>query len=119
MCSDKMVWIFVYGTLKTGGKLDRKLSTYTKAATVTGVTMYHYSRFPYPFAKVDGSANRVKGELQLIPADKIWLLDRIEGSNFSRVPIITDCGTPCQIYESKVIPFYAIDSIKEKFDQHA
>ena len=77
---------FVYGTLKEGRPLDRRmfadLRTKVQPATIDGASIY--SLGPYPTIKLDGSG-LVIGEVHTFPADKVdevrRIMDGIEGYN--------------------------------------
>ena len=119
MCANKMVWIFVYGTLKTGGELDRGWYTMSKPAEIKGATLYMMEHGWFPFAKVDNSESVIKGELQLFPQGCIRMLDQIEGPKYERREVITQCGIPCQMYHFKGDPIkYGLETIKSgEFNQ--
>ena len=119
MCSDKMVWIFVYGTLKKGGRLDRGLAKIRKDACISGATIYEDEHHWFPFGKVDMSDNKIYGELQLVSPSSIELLDRMEGYMYERVDVITDCGVPCQMYSYKGPVDYMKPIESGVFDQYA
>lgn len=121
MCPNKMVWIFVYGTLKKGGRLDYGLASTIKETSVTGATMYMREWNWFPFAKVDGSTNKVIGEVHLYPEHIVEKLDRLEGTAYVRRNVITDCGIPCQMYHFIGDPEdYELEVVESgEFDQHA
>lgn len=81
----KLCRFFVYGTLKEGRPLDRKmfadLRTSVKPAKIKGSI---FSLGPYPTIKLDGKG-MVVGEVHTFPADKIddvrRTMDGIEGYN--------------------------------------
>lgn len=122
----KIVKVFVYGTLKVGGRFAKEFNefrTHSVKATLRG-TMYSIFN-KYPAVALDGSDNVVQGELHTYSNKSYVLngLDRIEGYNndpesdlYNRVEVIveTEQGKrePCFVY---VIPERRLSHVMQNF----
>jgi gamma-glutamylcyclotransferase (GGCT)/AIG2-like uncharacterized protein YtfP len=76
--------VFVYGSLKTGHRLNRWLneSTYEGAAMLYGYRMYDLGAFPGIVPMPEGArrdSECVRGEVWLVPDWLLPSLDRVEG----------------------------------------
>lgn len=77
LAADDLEWLFVYGTLKSGGGMERLMSgcVRTGSATLHG-SLYDVGRFP---ALVLDGAGPVSGELWRCPPETLRELDSYEG----------------------------------------
>jgi len=92
-----MTKIFVYGTLKKGGRLQTGLETKVTKDTLKG-TMYSLRAFPG--IKLEGDS-KVYGEVHEVDEKYLPLYDRIESEGwlYSRKEVVTESGTVCWVYE--------------------
>jgi len=103
MCDEKIELVFVYGTLKRGGRLFDKDAVICSSEDSINGRMYKVDGVYFPFpAMVLGEGSVVTGELQVIKASYLCMMDAMEGYLYTRKQIITNNGTPCWIYESNM-----------------
>ena len=80
--NDQSVYVFVYGTLKRGeanhGVMESADGEFMAESKLAG---YYIVNTPwYPFAaKSDNDDDYIEGELYKVPADKLHILDTLEG----------------------------------------
>jgi len=90
-----MTWIFVYGTLKRGGRNHRFLAGQQflgEARTAPGYTLYSLGDYP-GMVRSDHTSDQVTGELWAVDAACLEKLDKLEGvaeGLYERAPIKLD-----------------------------
>ena len=95
-----MSLIFVYGTLKKGGRLSSALSgtTYLGEDFLPGYEMFNLGW--YPGIREGEGVGRVEGELYEVDPATLFHLDRIEGHPglFRRTPVVLESGHDAETY---------------------
>lgn len=79
---DHSVNVFVYGTLKRGeanhGVMESASGEFIAEAKLSGYYMVNTPWYPFA-AKSDDEGDCIKGELYKVPAEKLHILDTLEG----------------------------------------
>jgi gamma-glutamylcyclotransferase (GGCT)/AIG2-like uncharacterized protein YtfP len=99
MCPERLVSIFVYGTLKKGFSRDLGCQVSVMEDEIDG-TMFTSQDEVYPMVLLD-TGDTVKGEVHVYPFWVLECTDRIEGegSIYARREVITKGGRPVYTYE--------------------
>lgn len=79
---DQSVYVFVYGTLKRGeanhGVMESANGEFVAESKLAGYYMVNTPWYPFA-AKSDNDDDYIEGELYKVPADKLHILDTLEG----------------------------------------
>lgn len=81
LSAEKLIPVFVYGTLKEGGRLHHHLSSSKKVFSGwsrAGYDMYDLGSYP-GIVEAQASPRRVFGEVYLVDGSTLRMLDRVEG----------------------------------------
>lgn len=108
MCKNKEVFVFVYGTLKKDKPNYLGIDKAVMEDSIDG-TMFISRIAPFPFVSI-GTGDTVLGEVHLIDAKHLSMLDRIEGEGqmYDRKKVITKSGRPCYVYDAtRLIEHYS------------
>jgi gamma-glutamylcyclotransferase (GGCT)/AIG2-like uncharacterized protein YtfP len=70
--------VFVYGTLKKGGRFHHALEQY-EGKEATTVQLFHMKQGSWPLVRPDANGHPVKGELYNVTPETMKTLDYIEG----------------------------------------
>ena len=114
---DTTAFVFVYGTLRKGGRLHGYLRDqgFISQATLPGFGMYPAGRGFYP-GIVPRDGHTVTGEVWEVDTDCLWRLDRLEGhpNHYRRQPVQVVWGDgaapyvatdePVQVYIHQIPP---------------
>lgn len=93
-----MIRVFVYGTLRRGGRANRLLSGARFVAEATTDPAFELVDMgPYP-GLVAGGSVAVRGEIWEIPIDLLAELDAYEGEEYARIAIRLSDGTEAQAW---------------------
>lgn len=80
--NDQSVYVFVYGTLKRGeanhGVMESANGEFVSESKLAGYYMVNTPWYPFA-AKSDNDDDYIEGELYKVPADKLHILDTLEG----------------------------------------
>lgn len=80
--NDQSVYVFVYGTLKRGeanhGVMESADGEFMAESKLAGYYMVNTPWYPFA-AKSDNDDDYIEGELYKVPADKLHILDTLEG----------------------------------------
>lgn len=80
--NDQSVYVFVYGTLKRGeanhGVMESASGEFVSESKLAGYYMVNTPWYPFA-AKSDNDDDYIEGELYKVPADKLHILDTLEG----------------------------------------
>ena len=80
--NDHSVYVFVYGTLKRGeanhGVMESADGEFMAESKLAGYYMVNTPWYPFA-AKSDNDDDYIEGELYKVPADKLHILDTLEG----------------------------------------
>jgi len=92
--------LFVYGTLKKGGRLHRHMAGAHFAGPARTLPLYTlWDLGAYP-GMTPGGTTAISGELYLVPGDLWSHLDEVEGAPdlFERGPVFLEPPTPGESY---------------------
>ena len=94
-----MINLFVYGTLKKGFRNDFGFSrSPIKFDKIKG-KMYKVPGGDYSFpALILDEEGIVEGEIHQVSEEAMEIIDRIEGSMYKKVPVMTESGQECTVY---------------------
>lgn len=100
---NRMINVFVYGTLKTGYSRNYILEEHSPGIPCVTVQKFQMKRAGYPFIKPDPKGFPVVGELYRVSDETLKILDQIEGypGLFNRLKI--DVDTPDDILPGLVV----------------
>jgi len=81
--------IFVYGTLRIGGKANhqmKKARLVKSGVALLGFKMYDLGAYPV-VVPAFGSENVITGDIYLVDKETLWRLDDYEGQEYKRIQV--------------------------------